>query len=140
MSVVSKEFFHLQATFWVKFHSKQVCYMRNKTLILPLLIYLFTYLFVCLFIYLFVCYLFIFLSIYICVYVFIYFCNPCFLDIVKIIPLYNSGSKLLHVWVRQHFAFLPKVEESIRGTPIKQFNECLIFPIFQSPKSSETVF
>ena len=58
------------------------------------------------------------------------------MDIVKIIPPCNRGSKLLEVY---YIAFLLKVEEYIRATPIKQFIECLIVPIFHSPKSSKTV-
>ena len=56
--------------------------------------------------------------------------NTSCLDILEIISRYNRGFKLLDAWVSQHFAFLPKVEESIRGTPIKEFIECLIVPTF----------
>ena len=56
--------------------------------------------------------------------------NPSCLDILKIFPPYNREFKLLDAWVCQYLAFLPKVEESIRGTPTNQFIECLVAPTF----------
>ena len=53
--------------------------------------------------------------------------------------LFGRKSNLLNVWVRWYFAFLPKVEESVRRAPIEIFTECLIVPIFHSPKSSKIV-
>ena len=56
--------------------------------------------------------------------------NPSCLDILKIFPLYNREFKLLDSWVSQYLAFLPKVEESIKGTPANQFIDCLVVPTF----------
>ena len=56
--------------------------------------------------------------------------NPSCLDILKIFPLYNRKFKLLDAWVSQYLAFLPKVEESIKGTPANQFIDCLVVPTF----------
>ena len=56
--------------------------------------------------------------------------NPSCLDILKIFPPYNREFKLLDVWVSQYLAFLPKVEESIKGTPANQYIVSLVVPTF----------
>ena len=56
--------------------------------------------------------------------------KPSCLDILKIIPPYNREFKLLDSWVSQYLAFSLKVEESIRGTSINQFIECMIVTTF----------
>ena len=56
--------------------------------------------------------------------------NPSCLDKLKIFPPYNREFKLLHAWVSQYLAFLPKLEEYIKGKTANQFIECLVVPTF----------
>ena len=56
--------------------------------------------------------------------------NPSCLDILKISFCYNWKFNLLDAGVSQYKAFLPQVEDFIRGIPINQFIECLIVPTF----------
>ena len=58
---------------------------------------------------------------------------------MKIIPPSIRESKLLDAWGRKYLAFLPKVEEFIRGTPVKQFIDCFVVPLFYSPRSQQNL-
>ena len=81
---MSKELLLLQETFRVKFHSIQVCYVRNKTLILPLL-------FIIIII---IINIIMTIIIIIIIVIIIIICNTSCLDIVKMISPYKRRSKL----------------------------------------------
>ena len=85
---MSKELLLLQETFRVKFHSIQVCYVRNKTLILPLLFIIIIIIIII------IINIIMTIIIIIIIVIIIIICNTSCLDIVKMISPYKRRSKL----------------------------------------------